>query len=441
MKELFKLGLCEVAQGIAEGDFTSAEYTRSCLQRIWLMEEQVQAWQWLDHERAMELSEDADRRKKEGKAAGSLHGLPLGIKDIFDTRGIPTEMGSPLFKDNVPQASARVVEKIEQAGGFVMGKTVTAEFAFLTPGKTRNPWNPGHTPGGSSSGSAAAVAAGFVPAALGTQTNGSIIRPAAFCGIVGFKPSQGTISNHSTLDYSPTLDQTGLFTRSVADAAWMASGIAEAENPVSREVNTLTKKPKLAAVRSPVWTRAEEAQRRIFADDVKKLSGSGAEVVETELPAAFNQAYSCLRCIMAYEAARFFRELQTQGRGKISAALNAFLDEGSQVVDSTYQDALHFRGQLREDLSAFLKVFDAILTPPANGEAPATLESTGDPAFCTVWTLCGVPAITIPTGLGPRGLPLGLQIVGPFREDDKLLGVAQWCEEQLPFRQLVRSKE
>lgn len=441
MKELFKLGLCEVAQGIAEGDFTSAEYTRSCLQRIWLMEEQVQAWQWLDHERAMELSEDADRRKKEGKAAGSLHGLPLGIKDIFDTRGIPTEMGSPLFKDNVPQASARVVEKIEQAGGFVMGKTVTAEFAFLTPGKTRNPWNPGHTPGGSSSGSAAAVAAGFVPAALGTQTNGSIIRPAAFCGIVGFKPSQGTISNHSTLDYSPTLDQTGLFTRSVADAAWMASGIAEAENPVSREVNTLTKKPKLAAVRSPVWTRAEEAQRRIFADDVKKLSGSGAEVVETELPAAFNQAYSCLRCIMAYEAARFFRELQTRGRGKISAALNAFLDEGSQVVDSTYQDALQFRGQLREDLSAFLKVFDAILTPPANGEAPATLESTGDPAFCTVWTLCGVAAITIPTGLGPRGLPLGLQIVGPFREDDKLLGVAQWCEEQLPFRQLVRSKE
>lgn len=441
MKNLFKLGLREAAQGIADGQFSSADYTRSCLQRIWLMEEQVQAWQWLDHERAMELSEEADRRKKEGKAAGSLHGLPLGIKDIFATRGIPTEMGSPLFKDNVPQASARVVEKIEQAGGFVMGKTVTAEFAFLTPGKTRNPWNPGHTPGGSSSGSAAAVAAGFVPAALGTQTNGSIIRPAAFCGVVGFKPSQDTISNHGTLDYSPTLDQSGVFTRSVADAAWVTSCIAETQNPVSREIQAFAKKPKLAAVRSPVWMRSEEAQRRIFADNLKKLSESGAEVVETELPAAFNQAHPCLRGIMAYEAARFFRELQARGREKISAGLNTFLDEGRTISDSAYQDALRFRGQLQEDLSAFLKVFDAILTPPANGEAPATLDSTGDPAFCTIWTLCGVPAITIPAGLGPQGLPLGLQIVGPFPEDDKLLGVAQWCEEQLPFRQLVRSKE
>ena len=441
MKNLFKIGVRETAQGIAEARFSCADYTRSCLQRIWLMEEEVQAWQWLDHERAMELSEEADSRKKEGKAAGSLHGLPLGIKDIFDTRGIPTEMGSPLFKGNVAQASARVVEKLEQAGGFVMGKTVTAEFAFLTPGKTRNPWNPAHTPGGSSSGSAAALAAGFVPAALGTQTNGSIIRPAAFCGVIGFKPSQGTISNHGTLDYSPTLDQSGVFTRSVADAAWVTSCIAETQNPVSREVKAFTKKPKLAAVRSPVWMRSEEAQRGIFADNVKKLSESGAEVVETELPAAFNQAHPCLRRIMAYEAARFFRELQARGREKISAGLNAFLDEGRTISDSAYQDALCFRGQLQEDLSAFLKVFDAILTPPANGEAPATLDSTGDPAFCTIWTLCGVPAITIPTGLGPQGLPLGLQIVGPFREDDKLLGVAQWCEEQLPFRQLVRSKE
>ncbi len=440
MKELFRLGLRAAAQGIAEGRFSSADYTRSCLQRIWLMEEQVQAWQWLDHERAMELSEEADRRKKEGKAAGSLRGLPFGIKDIFDTRGIPTELGSPLFKGNVPQASARVVEKLEQAGGFVMGKTVTAEFAFLTPGKTCNPWNPGHTPGGSSSGSAAAVAAGFVPAALGTQTNGSIIRPAAFCGVVGYKPSQGTISNHGTLDYSPTLDQSGVFTRSVEDAAWVTSCIAETQNPISREVMSFVMKPKLAAVRSPVWMRSEEAQRRIFADNLKKLSESEAEVVETEIPAAFNQAHPCLRRIMAYEAARFFRELQARGREKISAELNAFLDEGSTISDSVYQDALRFRGQLQEDLYAFLKVFDAILTPPANGEAPATLESTGDPAFCTIWTLCGVPSITIPTGLGPRGLPLGLQIVGANKEDDELLAVACWCEEQLPFKSLMGVK-
>ena len=433
MKDLFRLGVREAQQAIATRHATAAAYTRSCLQRIWLMEEEVQAWQWLDHERAMELAELTDRRKNEGQAASPLQGLPIGIKDIFDTRGIPTEMGSPLFKGNVPKASARVVEKLEQAGGFVMGKTVTAEFAFLSPGKTRNPWNPTHTPGGSSSGSAAAVAAGFVPAALGTQTNGSIIRPAAFCGIVGFKPSQGTIANHGTLDYSPTLDQTGMFTRSVVDAAWLTSCIAEAQNPVSREIRALAEKPKLAAVRSPVWTRSEEAQRRIFADNVNKLRESGAEVVETELPAAFNQAHPCLRRIMVYEAAQFFRELQARSREKISAVLNEFLDEGSSISDLVYQDALRLRGQLQEDLSSFLKVFDAILTPPSNGEAPAALENTGDPSFCTIWTLCGVPAITVPTGLGPQGLPLGLQIVGGYRDDDKLLAIANWCEERLPF--------
>ena len=440
MKDLFRIGVREAAQGIAEGRFTSADYTRSCLQRIWQEEDRVQAWQWLDHERTMELSEEADRRKNERRAVNPLHGLPVGIKDIFDTRGIPTEMGSPLFEGNLPLTSARVVEKLEQAGGFVMGKTVTAEFAFLTPGKTRNPWNPAHTPGGSSSGSAAAVAVGFVPAALGTQTNGSIIRPAAFCGVVGYKPSQGTISNHGTLDYSPTLDQSGVFTRCVADAAWMTSCIAETQNPVSREIKVLAKKPKLAVVRSPVWMRSEEAQRRIFADNVRKLRESGAEVVETELPAAFNQTHPCLRRIMAYEAARFFRELQARGREKISAALNALLDEGSAISDSVYQDALRFREQLQEDLSAFLKVFDAIITPPANGEAPATLDNTGDPYFCTIWTLCGVPAVAIPTGIGSHGLPLGLQIVGPFSEDDKLLAVARWCEEQLPFKSLVGTK-
>jgi Asp-tRNA(Asn)/Glu-tRNA(Gln) amidotransferase A subunit family amidase len=432
MKDIFRLGVREAEEAITTRHTTSTAYTRSCIQRILEKENIVQAWQWFDAERAVKLAEAADNKIEEVRR-GPLHGLPVGIKDIFDTRNIPTEMGSPLFKGNVPKASAQVVEKLEHVGGFVMGKTVTAEFAFLSPGKTSNPWNPTHTPGGSSSGSAAAVAAGFVPAALGTQTNSSIIRPAAFCGIVGFKPSQGTIANHGTLDYSPTLDQTGVFTRSVADAAWVTSCIADTQNRVSREITALAEKPKLAAVRSPVWTRSEEAQRRIFADNVKKLRESGAEVVETELPTAFNQAHPCLRRIMAYEAAQFFRELQARSREKISAVLNAFLDEGSGISDSVYQDALRLRGQLQEDLSAFLKEFDVVITPAANGEAPASLESTGDPAFCTIWTLCGVPAITIPTGLGPQGLPLGLQIVGGYRNDDKLLAIACWCEARLPF--------
>ena len=432
MKDIFRLGVREAEEAITTRHTTSTAYTRSCIQRVLEKENIVQAWQWFDAERALELAAAADKKLDAGNT-GPLHGLPVGIKDIFDTRNIPTEMGSPLFKGNVPKASARVVEKLEQAGGFVMGKTVTAEFAFLSPGKTSNPWNPAHSPGGSSSGSAAAVAAGFVPVALGTQTNGSIIRPAAFCGVVGFKPSQGTISNHGTLDYSPTLDQTGVFTRNVRDAAWVTSCIAEAQNPIRRDIIALGKVPKVAAVRSPAWTRAEEAQHRFFADNLRKLSEASAEVVEMELPATFNQAHPCLRHIMAYEAARFFREVQIRNREKISAVLNAFLDEGSGISDSVHQDALRLRGQLQEDLSSFLKVFDAILTPPSNGEAPATLENTGDPSFCTIWTLCGVPAITIPTGLGPQGLPLGLQIVGAYQDDDKLLAIANWCEGRLPF--------
>ncbi|MGH8743640.1 MAG: amidase, partial [Burkholderiales bacterium] len=336
MKNLFKIGVCEIEQLITTRHATSTSYTRSCIKRISEKEKAVQAWHWFDAERAINLAEAADKKIEEGKT-GPLHGLPFGIKDIFDVKGIPTGMGSPLFEGNNVQITARVVEKLEAAGAWVMGKTVTAEFAFLTPGKTRNPWNPAHTPGGSSSGSAAAVAAGFVPAALGTQTNGFIIRPAAFCGVVGYKPSQGTISNHGTLDYSPTLDQTGVFTRSVADAAWVTSCIAETQNPVCREIGALAKNPKLAAVRSPVWMSSEEAQRRIFADNVKKLSAAGAEVVNTELPAVFTQAHPCLRRIMAYEAARFFRELQARGRQKISTILNAFLDEGSAISDSVYQ--------------------------------------------------------------------------------------------------------
>ncbi|HYA20605.1 MAG TPA: amidase [Burkholderiales bacterium] len=431
--QLIQLSAAAAAQAIGKGELSSVELVTACLERIRQMEGTIGAWAFIDPDHALQQARRADDARRKGKVAGPLQGVPIGVKDIFDTRGIPTELGSPLYKGNVPQAAARVVEKIELAGGFVMGKTVTAEFAFLSPGKTRNPWKLAHTPGGSSSGSAAGVAAGFVPAALGTQTNGSVIRPAAFCGIVGFKPSRGTISNHGTLDYSPTLDQTGVFTRSVRDAAWVTSCISEVQNPISRQISTFDKKLKLAAVRSPVWIRAEEAQRSIFTDNLKKLRESGAEVVETELPAAFTQAHPCLRRIMAYEAAQFFRELQMRGREKISAVLNAFLDEGAGIPDSAYQDALHFREQLQQDLRAFFKVFDAIITPPANGEAPATLESTGDPAFCTIWTLCGVPAVTIPTGLGPQRLPLGLQIVGAYQDDDKLLAIANWCEERLPF--------
>lgn len=422
MSELHRLGLREACDRIHDGSLTTMQLMRALLNRTSRLEPQVQAWQWLDGERAMTFAENP--------AAGELRGIAIGVKDIIDVEGLPTGMGSPLRDDASAAArSAKVVAKLEAAGAIIPGKTVTAEFAFLAPGKTRNPWNHAHTPGGSSSGSAAAVAAGFVPAALGTQTNGSVIRPAAFCGVVGFKPGFGAISSDGTLSYSPTLDQTGVFTRSVADAAILMSYIGE--RPIAREVQSLKRPPDLLAVRSPVWDKATPPQRAMLTANIGQLREAGARVTETELPPTFDRAHSVLRTIMASEAARYFDELQSRHRGKMSVELNALIDEGRAIANVDYRAALIEREELQRLLEGFLREADAVITPPACGEAPATLSHTGDPAFCTIWTLCGVPAISIPVGLGPSGLPLGLQIVGRFGEDDALLAAARWCENEV----------
>lgn len=432
MKNLHTLNLCELTQAIRSGDIACADYTRACLTRISHLEPQVQAWAWIDPERAMACAEQADAQYLSGKPLGPLLGIPVGIKDIFNTAGIPTAMGSPVFAGNIPGESAEAVSRLERAGAFVMGKTVTAEFAFLTPGKTRNPWNPAHTPGGSSSGSAAAVstAADFVPAAIGTQTNGSVIRPAAFCGVVGFKPSQGLISNRGVWPFSPSLDQVGTFTRSVADAALLAAQLVENPHDLAAAIAPLNAAPRLAAVRSPVWHLATAAQQRKYADNIAALSKAGALIEEIELPAAFGEAHRVVRTIMLFEAAhgQGFSELRSKHRAALSPLLNDFLDQGEQVSEAAYHEALALQRSLKEELNNFMQRFDAIITPPATGEAPRDLSSTGDASFCTIWSLTGAPAITIPAGLGPQGLPLGLQIVGAHLDDNRLLAVAQWCE-------------
>jgi Asp-tRNA(Asn)/Glu-tRNA(Gln) amidotransferase A subunit family amidase len=423
------MSLVDAARAIARGELTSESLTRSCLSRIARLEDRVQAWQWLDSERAMEIARQAD-----GHAGSApLHGVPVGVKDMMPIAGIPCEFGSGLYAGFIPEKSADIVKRIEHAGAFALGKTVTAEFAFLHPGKTRNPWNFEHTPGGSSSGSAAAVAAGFIPAAVGTQTNGSTIRPAAFCGIVGFKPSFDLISLAGAQPFSPTLDTLGIFTRCVADAALFASCVAAV--PFETRIR---KSPRFAAVRSPVWPLAQADQRKRFTADIERLNGAGAEVVEIELPDVFITAHSTLRTIMMFEGARTFRALKENHRAGLSGTLNQAIDEGEAISESNYRAALACRESLRNALGDFLQNFDAIITPPATGEAPKGVSATGDPAFCTIWTLTGVPAITIPTGLGEHGLPLGLQIVGRYQHDDALLAAAEWCENELPFDGLVK---
>ncbi len=435
--------LREILADFASGADTSLGYTRECLARIERCEPRVGAWAWLSPARAERCAREADTRRAQG-AATPLLGIPIGVKDIMHVRGLPTGMGSAAFEGVVPAESATLVQRLEAAGAFVLGKTVTAELAYYTPGKTRNPWNPAHTPGGSSSGSAAAVAAGMVPAALGTQTNGSVIRPAAFCGVVGYKPSAGLIPRSGVLEFSRSLDQVGVFARTVEDAALVAAALTGPENaaaqppdatPVDPDpvVHALVQPPRLVAVRSPVWSLADAAQQRQFETDIARLRAAGAEVEERELPTDFERGHGMLRTIMHYEGAHALQGVQLGQRAKLSAALNRLIDDGLALPEPEYRAALDGHLQLQAALARFLRQVDAIITPPAPGEAPATLDNTGDPAFCTLWTLCGVPALAIPTGLGPRGLPLGLQIVGAAREDARTLAVAQWCAGRLRF--------
>jgi Asp-tRNA(Asn)/Glu-tRNA(Gln) amidotransferase A subunit family amidase len=432
MNELFRLGAGEAAERLEENGTTALALVRSCFERIEQLEPRIQAWQQLDTKRALARAAALDAERAGGAARGVLDGVPVGIKDIIDVGGLPTAMGSPLYRDRVAQESAEVVRRLERAGAVIMGKTVTTEFAYFAPGKTHNPWNTAHTPGGSSSGSAAAVACGMVPAALGTQTAGSVIRPAAFCGIVGFKPTRGLVPNHGTLDYSPTLDQTGVLARSVADAGRVASVMASAGR-IGGAVQQPASPPRLAAVRTPVWRAADAAQAGSFVDAIRRLSGAGATVSEVELPAVFSDAHTVHSTIMTYEASQFFRALQDAHRADLSDMLNRLIDAGRAIPAERYREAVALRQDLIEALDGFLSDYDAIITPPARGEAPATLGETGDPTFCVMWTLTGVPAISIPVELGSRGLPLALQIVGRSGDDDGVLSVAAWCERQFEF--------
>ena len=438
MTDLHRLGLREAALRIRSGKLTSAVYTRDLIARVNALEKDVRAWQWLDPERAAELAGRADKADSAMRVAHPLHGIPIGVKDLFYTAGIPTEMGCRAYAGFVPDFTADVVLRLESAGAIMFGKTVTTEAAFMVPAKTRNPWNIAHTPGGSSSGSAAAVAAGFVAGALGTQTNGSIIRPAAYCGVVGYKPSFGQMSARGAMPFSPTLDQPGVFARSVADAAFLASNLTAQRTAITPDVRPLRSAPKLAAVRSPVWYLAQPEQRMQFDADIVRLRDAGASVDVLEIAGGFDGAHRIHRTIMLYEAARLARPARQAWRGGFSDYLNKALDEGENMREADYREALKVRTQLQQSLAEFFdRGYSAIITPPAAGEAPATLENTGDPRFCTIWTLVGLPAIAIPTGKGAKGLPLGLQLIGAAEEENYLLATAAWCERYSPFRGLA----
>ena len=362
------------------------------------------------------------------EASGALARMPVGVKDIFDTAGIPTERGSALYTGRIAEEDAAVVRNLRAAGAVIVGKTVTAELAMIHPGPTRNPWDVRRTSGGSSMGSAAAVAAGVLPYAVGSQTNGSVIRPAAFCGVVGFKPSAGRVSRAGMFVTSDTLDQVGGFARSVREAATLAAAMAG--EPVATWWAEDPESPKLAALRTGEWDRADDAVRARFQADVDRLAASGGPIEWPKPPPGLEEALSVLRTIMLYEQARAMAGELEGHEQLLSAAVREQLAEGAATSDATYREALASRVRIRRDFSDWATRYDAILTPATVGEAPGP-ETTGDPRFCTRWSLVGAPAIVIPSGLGPHRLPLGLQLVGAPGDDRRLLAAAAWCEGRL----------
>jgi Asp-tRNA(Asn)/Glu-tRNA(Gln) amidotransferase A subunit family amidase len=439
-KDLLDYTLEEAVRAINAGELTAENYLAAFLAEIDAREGEIQAWAWLDSQRAMKEARKIDAARKRGKNLKPMAGIPVGVKDIFAVRGLPTEMGSPAFAGYVPRETATLVKQIQSRGAFILGKTVTTECAFLAPSKTRNPWNPAHTPGGSSAGSAAAVAAGFVPVAIGSQTNGSTIRPAAFCGVVGFKPTQGRLSLDGALTFSHTLDQPGIFTRRVEDARWFFSTLTKRSRAyVPKQGSLNVEELRLAVVKTPAWDKADRDSRNHFLAAAAKIAGLKAEMDEVSLPDIFQHLYDVLRTIMAAEAAFNLETLHLTKGPMLSSLLLDFLKSGQEVSAVVYQQVQALRAGYRYELASLFADYDAILTPATIGEAPRGLATTGDPSFCSPWSLAGVPAITIPTGLGSQGLPLGIQIVAPWHEDENLLDLASQCETLFAFPGLRRT--
>ena len=361
---------------------------------------------------------------------GPLGGIPVGVKDIIATADMPTTNGSPLFHGHRPAHDAAVVQRLRELGGIVFGKTVTTEFAWRHPGPTVNPFGRGHTPGGSSSGSAAAVAAGIVPLALGTQTVGSIIRPAAFCGIVGFKPSFGTIPIDGVHAFAPSLDHLGLFARSVDDVAYALGLLAAREGDPPGAVLP----PRLLLLRTSRWQTVADEQQAVLERSARAFADAGAIVEDMTLPEPFEAVWRLLRVVLATEAARGYGDMVDEFSDRTSVPLQQIVAEGRAVPPDAYDEARAAQDTLRAMLDTILQGFDALLMVPAPGEAPLSLDDTGDATFCAPWSFTGTPAITLPAGWSRNGLPLGLQLAGRWRDDVALLRVAKWAEQVLQWR-------
>jgi len=433
--DLADLTAAQLAPKLSSGEVRASELVDACLKRIEARDGDIEAWTHLDPDHARAQAKALDERRQTGAATGPLHGLPVGVKDIFDTSDMPTENGTVLHRGRQPVDDSAAVALLREAGAVILGKTVTTECAPMHPGKTKNPHNPAHTPGGSSSGSAAAVAAGMAPLALGTQTNGSVIRPASYCGVFGFKPTHGLIPRTRVLALSRFLDQIGVFGRSLADVAMIGEALMRYDpgDPDTRPraappLSALAAepppvKPTFAFIKTPVWDKADDDAKEAFAELAENL---GEQCDEVELPDVFAEAWGWHRKIMHADIAKNLAGLYERGRDQLSDYLRGTIEEGREIKAVDYTAAMDWRGVLNGGLDGIFQRFDAIITPGTTGEAPDGLGATGDPTFCTLWSFCGTPAVSLPLLVGGKGLPIGVQLVGQHGNDGRLLRTANW---------------
>jgi Asp-tRNA(Asn)/Glu-tRNA(Gln) amidotransferase A subunit family amidase len=429
MNGLAKLSVFEAAKRIAEGSLTSIELVTACLDRINEREASVGAWAYLNPEQALAEARLRDSELSGGgKPRGPLHGVPVGLKDIIDTTDMPTSYGSPIYEGFRPAAEAACVTRLRAAGAVMMGKTITAEFATYHPGKTANPRNLSHTPGGSSSGSAAAVADDHVPLSLGTQTAGSIIRPASFCGVIGYKPTYNAFSYQGLHPLSISLDTLGVFVRSFADLSPVRQTLAITP-PRLNVTGASDKAPRIGFCKTGLWERGDSAMRAALEATAQKLAKAGAEIVEIELSPAFLELVDAQILIFGAEGRRGLNKEWQEHPDLLSAELCEFMEKAAQYTPAQEKAAHQMAAKCRAELAVITKDVDVLLTPSCIGEAPSGLAQTGDPLFNRIWTFLHVPCVTYPIGLGPLGLPLGAQVVGKFDGDDSLIANAWWMRE------------
>jgi len=417
MSALNQRSAAELVAMLAGREISAEQLTRACLDRIEQRESEVQAWQYIDENHAIAQAREIDRAPR-----APLYGLPIGIKDIIDTSDLPTEYGCSLYRNHQPTADAACVAALRKAGGVILGKTVTTELAYFTPGKTRNPHRLAHTPGGSSSGSAAAVADQMVPIALGTQTAGSIIRPASFCGVIGYKPTFGQFPMAQIKQLAASLDTLGFFARATKDLPLLC----EALTGRPWQVPGLEHPLRIAYCHTEQWPMASLDVQQVLSRAADQLRAAGASVEPIELEEPFRGLLEAQKVVMAVEMSRALRAERERYGDRLGPELRMLFAEADALPAARYDTALQQADECRRRMGPIFEKFDLLLTPSAPGEAPAGLGNTGDPVFNRIWTLLHLPCISVPVGRGSTGLPIGVQLVGAAHRDAKLLAAAEW---------------